>query len=202
MNRYDLIILGSLAESDMSGYDIIQRVKEKGMDRWAKIHVSTVYSRLASLESRKNLISRTEREGNRPERTIYSLTSQGRKLLSKEVLSHLTGFNDDPRTLGFAYLHGAPTEQILASLKKQAEHLSGEIAHIETLINTAEIPSFFEEGPFLNCMSRDHMQVELKYVNAAIEILSNPSNSEQMTEYFSINRSKNFKTTPKYQEKK
>jgi DNA-binding PadR family transcriptional regulator len=202
MNRYDLIILGSIAEEPLSGYDIIQRVKDKHMDKWAKIHVSTVYARLTALESKEFLNSQTEKEGNRPERTIYTLTDLGRENLTKEILDHLTGFNDDPRTLGFAFLHGTDSTFILPVLNKQAEYLTNEIERISELINSVKEETFFEEGPFLNCMSRDHLKVELKYVKAAIEILGKPENAKQMTETFSINRIKNFKSNQNAQEMK
>ena len=59
---------------------------------------STIYNRLIR---RKNeyITGRSERDGNRPERMMYTITDKP-ELLKKEILKHLTGFNDDPRTLG------------------------------------------------------------------------------------------------------
>ena len=48
-------------------------------------------------------------------------------------------------------------------------------------------PTLFAEGPFLNCMSRDHILVELKYVRAAIGILRDPVRSSKLNGYFYIN---------------
>jgi len=48
-------------------------------------------------------------------------------------------------------------------------------------------PTLFPEGPFLNCMSRDHMKIELKYVRAAIEILKDPVKNKKLSGYFHIN---------------
>ena len=59
----------------------------------------------------------------------------------------------------------------------------------------------YSEGPFLNCMSRDHMKVELKYFLAAIQILEDPEKAIQMTTFFSINhKNSNLKKNPKTQE--
>lgn len=48
-------------------------------------------------------------------------------------------------------------------------------------------PTLYPEGPFLNCMSRDHILVELKYVRAAIGILRDPLRSKKLDGYFYIN---------------
>ena len=44
MNRYDLVLLGFIAEKESSGYDIITTIKHRELDRWAKISTSTVYN--------------------------------------------------------------------------------------------------------------------------------------------------------------
>ena len=69
MNRYDLVLLGFIAEKESSGYDIITTIKRRELDRWAKISTSTVYNRLLRLEKSECIVGRVERDGNRPERT-------------------------------------------------------------------------------------------------------------------------------------
>ena len=46
MNRYDLVLLGLILEHERSGYDIITEIRDRELDRWAKISTSTVYNRL------------------------------------------------------------------------------------------------------------------------------------------------------------
>ena len=77
MNRYDLVLLGLILEKDCCGYDIITQIRERELDRWAKISTSTVYTRLAKLEKTGFIVGHIEREGNRPERTVYSLAEKG-----------------------------------------------------------------------------------------------------------------------------
>jgi DNA-binding PadR family transcriptional regulator len=187
MNRYDLVLLGFLLEKDRCGYDLITIIKDRDMHRWAKISVSTVYNRLARLETKGYIQGRSERDGNRPERTTYTITDDGRRLLREEVLRHLTGFNDDPRTLGYAFLFAANPEKIVETLQDHKKSLEKEIEVLNKVINEEPKPTFFPEGPFLNCMSRDHILVELKYVNAAIEICSDPEKMKRLNGYFFIN---------------
>ena len=116
-----------------------------------------------------------------------SITEKGREVLRKEVLKHLTGFNDDPRTLGFAFLFGADNKELVRSLEVHERRLVQEIENLEKMIAEEPRPTLYPEGPFLNCMSRDHILVELKYVRAAIGILRDPIRNKKLDGYFYIN---------------
>lgn len=187
MNRYNLVLLGLILEHERSGYDIITEVRERELDRWANLSTSTVYNRLTTLEKNECIKGRTERDGNRPERVVFNITDKGRDVLRKEVLKHLTGFNDDPRTLGFAFLFGAENKEVIRTLEAHERRLVQEIEALEKMIANEPRPTLYPEGPFLNCMSRDHILVELKYVRAAIGILRDPLRSKKLDGYFYIN---------------
>ncbi len=187
MNRYDLVLLGLILEKERSGYDIITEISSRELDRWANLSTSTVYNRLTTLEKNECILGRAEREGNRPERMVYTITEKGRDVLRKEVLKHLTGFNDDPRTLGFAFLYGAENKELIRTLEAHERRLVQEIERLEKMIAEEPRPTLYPEGPFLNCMSRDHILVELKYVRAAIGILRDPIRNKKLDGYFYIN---------------
>ena len=187
MNRYDLVILGFILEQESSGYDIITEIRKRELDRWAKISTSTIYNRLIRLEKNNHIIGRTEKEGNRPERVKYNITEKGKELLKKEILKHLTGFNDDPRRLGYAFLYGVEPKEAVRSLEMHEQRLSAEVEHLEKMIAKEPRPTLYPEGPFLNCMSRDHILVELKYIRAAISILKDPERNKKLDGYFYIN---------------
>ena len=187
MNRYDLVLLGLILEHERSGYDIITEVRVRELDRWAKISTSTIYNRLITLEKNGCIVGHAERDGNRPERMVFNITDKGREVLRKEVLKHLTGFNDDPRTLGFAFLYGAENKELIRTLEAHERRLVQEIENLEKMIAEEPRPTLFPEGPFLNCMSRDHILVELKYGRAAIGILRDPIRNKKLDGYFYIN---------------
>ncbi len=187
MNRYDLVLLGFIMEKDCSGYDIITMIRKRELDRWAKISTSTIYNRLARLDKNHYVEGRSEREGNRPERTTYAITDKGRELLKKEVVKHLVGFNDDPRTLGYAFLYGTDPIEVARTLEAHAKKLEREIDEIDKMIQIEPRPTLYDAGPFLNCMSRDHMVVELKYSREAVKILRNPNKSAKLNGYFFMN---------------
>ena len=187
MNRYDLVLLGFIQEKEASGYDIISLIRTRELDRWAKISTSTVYNRLIRLEKNGSIVGRVEKDGNRPERTIYNITDKGREVLNKEVVRHLIGFNDDPRTLGYAFLHCTNRTDLIRTLEAHSRKLEREIDDIDKMIADEPKPTLYPGGPFLNCMSRDHMMVELKYARAAVDILKDPVKVDKLNGYFYIN---------------
>ena len=186
-NRYDLVLLGTLFERSASGYDVLGLVRKRELDRWAHISTSSTYARLLSLERQGLIEGSPMRDGRRPERVVYTLTEQGRQALAREVLLHLTGFNDDPRTLGFAYLDALDPATALQALEEHERRLVEEIEAIEKQIADYVQPTLYPAGPFLNCMSRDHMRVELHYVQAACDILRDPARAARIHGFFAVN---------------
>ena len=72
-------------------------------------------------------------------------------------------------------------------LAAHERRLVKEIERLEQMIADEPRPTLYAEGPFLNCMSRDHILVELKYVRAAISILRDPVRNTKLDGYFYIN---------------
>ena len=79
-----LFILGTLAVTGpLHGHQIRQQAQFDRTETWTDIKVGSVYGALKRLAS-EGLVRevRTERVGNRPERTVYEITSEGRRALA------------------------------------------------------------------------------------------------------------------------
>jgi DNA-binding PadR family transcriptional regulator len=85
MNKSKLVVLGLLNESAKHGYQIINDIKDRSMDRWAKINTATIYNTLSKLEEKGFIVAETKKEGKFPERKEYSLTGPGRKETEKLI---------------------------------------------------------------------------------------------------------------------
>ena len=74
-----VMVLALLREGDMHPYEMVRLLRSRGDDRLLTITNGTLYHTVARLE-RSGLIAEigTDREGNRPERTSYTLTDAGR----------------------------------------------------------------------------------------------------------------------------
>jgi DNA-binding PadR family transcriptional regulator len=84
-----LVVLSLLAERPMHPYEIHRWIRYRCMDRVVKVTAGSLYHAVERLH-RGGLIQplETEREGRRPERTIYAITEAGRDRLY-EMLERL-----------------------------------------------------------------------------------------------------------------
>jgi DNA-binding PadR family transcriptional regulator len=144
-----LFILGTLAGSGpLHGHQIRQQAQNDRTETWTDIQVGSVYGALKRLAN-ENLIRevRTEKVGNRPERTIYEITPEGRHALAA---LHDTALREldrhyDPFDLALAQARGTPQEHLaqivenrLGALRVQlaSQHQAAE--HADPYLNEAE----------------------------------------------------------------
>ena len=77
MATIDLIVLGMLKQKSLSAYDMQKLVEYRNISKWVKISTPSIYKKVIQLEEKGLIKSRTKKEGNMPEKAIYSLTPQG-----------------------------------------------------------------------------------------------------------------------------
>ena len=79
VSSIDLILLGMVYDQPRSAYDIQKHVEYRNLSHWVKISSPSVYKKLRVLEQKGYLMTKRQREGNMPEKSIYSLTREGQK---------------------------------------------------------------------------------------------------------------------------
>lgn len=79
MATIDLIVLGMLKKEDLSAYDIQKLVEYRNISKWVKISSPSIYKKVIQLEKKGYISSNIVKEGNMPEKAIYSLTEAGEK---------------------------------------------------------------------------------------------------------------------------
>jgi DNA-binding PadR family transcriptional regulator len=78
-NLLALTVLANLAEQPMHPYELVSVLKSRGKDRDLKINWGSLYTVVANLEKHGFIeATGTDRQGRRPERTVYQLTEAGR----------------------------------------------------------------------------------------------------------------------------
>src|SRR5487761_1414732 len=81
-----LAILELLDERPMHPYEMASTMRERHHDEFIRLNFGTLYHTVEVLERTGLIVSvEREKEGRRPERTIYELTEPGRELLVKVV---------------------------------------------------------------------------------------------------------------------
>ena len=107
MNSTRLFVLGSLARrGPMHGHQIRREAQIDRTELWANVNPGSLYGALHRMEAEGVIRAlRTEQEGNRPARTIYEITQEGRaEMMAQrdEALQH-TRLRPDPVDLALQF---------------------------------------------------------------------------------------------------
>lgn len=116
------LVLAVLLEQPMHPYEMLVRLRKRRDDRLVRLNPGAVYHAVDRLE-RDGLVERAgvDRDGNRPERTLYAITPAG-------VAAHDARTRDlvreTPREypafpVGLALVHDLPREDALALLRER-----------------------------------------------------------------------------------
>lgn len=81
MNNSEIFLLSLINQSPRYGYEISQFLEETNAGIWINISMPYVYRLLKSFEERGLVSTQIVESKNRPNRTIYQITTQGRKML-------------------------------------------------------------------------------------------------------------------------
>ncbi|MFE4536121.1 PadR family transcriptional regulator [Streptomyces scopuliridis] len=79
-NPLALAVMALLSERPMHPYQIAQTLRQRGKENSVKINFGSLYTVVQNLEKHGFVeVAEVQRQGNRPERTLYGLTSAGRE---------------------------------------------------------------------------------------------------------------------------
>lgn len=91
-NPLALAVLATLWQKPMHPYEIAQTLRRQGKDSSTKINYGSLYTVVQNLEKHGFVeVTDVERQGNRPERTVYGITAAGRQETT-EWMSDLVAF--------------------------------------------------------------------------------------------------------------
>lgn len=108
------MLLGLIYEKPLNAYEIIKLLNYMNVKWWFNIADSTVYSTLKALEKKEYITGATEKVGNMPDRTVYSLSDKGKCVFQDTLRKSITQFNYDTNIFSIAafFLNTfTPTEQ-------------------------------------------------------------------------------------------
>jgi DNA-binding PadR family transcriptional regulator len=132
--------LALLAEKPMHPYEMYQLLLERHEDRMVKVRPGSLYHAVERLHADALVeVAGTEREGNRPERTTYALTDQGRTALRQRITELITiPVREYPLfTHALSEAHNIPADEAAAAFTTYADRLDEEIAELDGLLTAA-----------------------------------------------------------------
>ncbi|MGN0143817.1 MAG: PadR family transcriptional regulator [Clostridium sp.] len=83
MSSINLIILGYLQNKEKSAYEMVKEFDKWNMNKWLKISNPSIYKNIIKLCNDGYLNSRTVKEGEMPEKTLYSMNEKGKSYFNK-----------------------------------------------------------------------------------------------------------------------
>jgi DNA-binding PadR family transcriptional regulator len=167
--KVPLYILGFLLKyGPLHGYRLKQIISKEVSD-FTDIKQPTIYYHLERMEKEGLVTSKSEQEGNRPERMVYKITKAGRKAF----IDYLTSALDkpfDPEYLidgPIFFIESIEKESLMNSLSNQIKLIDGKISDL--LLQSSEIMMGLEgkEGIIAKTLFNHriyHYQVELKWL--------------------------------------
>jgi DNA-binding PadR family transcriptional regulator len=167
MNLTRLMALGILARSGPSHGHHIRRVADlTDVGEWGGVSVGALYRELRAME-REGLVeaTRTEKVGNRPERTVYAITAEGQLELTTLREQAIRPLTSSPDPLGVALLFAADgmnPEDLRRTLRARREMLAIWVAEV-----TAEREGLIAKG-YLDVLAAAVMQRAIMSTEAEI----------------------------------
>ncbi|WP_127794690.1 PadR family transcriptional regulator [Agromyces sp. LHK192] len=117
-----LAALALLAEREMHPYEMFQLMQLRREERVVKVNAGSLYRAVERLD-RDGLIESTaiERDGNRPERTVYRVTDAGRDAMLENLAALLSAWRNEypsfPLAIGGA--HHLPLPEVIDLLEQR-----------------------------------------------------------------------------------
>ncbi|MDE0545095.1 PadR family transcriptional regulator [Microbacterium sp. C7(2022)] len=123
-----LMVLALLAEGDMHPYEMIRLMRIRRDDRLVTITNGTMYHTVARLQ-KAGLLAEVgvDRDGNRPERTTYTVTDAGTAAVSEWIRRELPRV-DSPEAfrLALAEAHNLDRGEVLGLLRQRRDALQAQ----------------------------------------------------------------------------
>ena len=167
-----LAILNLLHERPMHPYEMRRLMQERAHDAVINLNVGSLYSTIARLAS-AGLIEalRTSREGRRPERTVYTITTAGREELLGWLRELLARPAHEYPWFGaaLAFLAALPPDDVLDLLTQRATLLETELGAAQgaaSAMTQRGVPRLFGvEDEYAQAMRR----AELAWVRQVVD---------------------------------
>jgi DNA-binding PadR family transcriptional regulator len=167
MNLTRLMALGILARSGPSHGHHIRRVADvTNVGEWGGVSVGALYRELRAME-REGLVeaARTEKVGNRPERTVYAITAEGQLELTTLREQAIRPLASGPDPLGVALLFaadGMDPAELRRNLRARREMLAIAVAQV-----TADREQLIAKG-FIDVLAAAVMRRGIMTIEAEI----------------------------------
>lgn len=89
LSHISTLILGIIAEKPVNPYEIKKLLEKIEIRKWMPMSAASIYLTVRELNKKGYCEGRPSREGNMPEKTIYSATEKGKAALRESLVEYL-----------------------------------------------------------------------------------------------------------------
>jgi DNA-binding PadR family transcriptional regulator len=176
ISKLAVLILGIVSEKERNPYEITKMLEQLNTRKWLPLADSTVYATINNLKKHGLITGRQERNGNLPEKTIYSITPEGEFEFHEAITTFLEDDIAGPSNfdIGILLMHNLSKPEILQKLKKKMERLENTSYLIRKQILSFEMnPSQVAFTSLTMYKHRMHLiEAELKTIRELIKELN------------------------------
>jgi len=172
MNLSRLVALGILSkEGPLHGHAIRRRAEKVSVERWGGVSVGALHRELHRLEQDGLVaVERWEKDGKRPQRTVYRITPEGERELAILRESALRDVRSQPDPVGVGLLFGGrpdprETAELLRlreqRIRAELEQLRSERGRLEEGLSPWALAVFARQEALLEAELRWHEDAAL-----------------------------------------
>ena len=162
-----LLLLGLLQSSEMHGYKII-KLLENSSAIPIRLTKANGYRLLSVMEKDGWIKHRTEKDGNRPKKRVYSLTETGKKAFLELLRKNLGSLPrpEFPGLVGLDMLGFLPPNEAAELLSTRLKLLKDHFKNLDGIPERVR-----KSHPSISCMHR-YYSVEIDWINEIISGLN------------------------------
>ncbi len=135
MSTVDMTLLGALLDAPANAYEMKKKMEYRNIQEWVPVSTPAIYKNLVKLHREGYLEGTVVREGEMPEKTIYSVNGKGREYFLQLMKKYSA--NPRPVYVDFlvmaANLHHLDREtglQMIADLRTKLEYAVGKLEEV------------------------------------------------------------------------
>lgn len=95
MTQIEVLLLSLLHSKDCHGYEFEQTIEKENLRTWMTIGFSSIYNSLNKLEKNNYIVSRLEKGNGSPNRKVYSIKDEARKLIEENIFKMISEYKRD-----------------------------------------------------------------------------------------------------------
>lgn len=168
------MLLGLIHTEPSNAYELIKKLQYMNVKSWYDIADSTVYATIKAMEKKLYITGKTQKVGNMPDKTIYSLTEAGYAELKNTLKFFMENFDYDivPFMIAAFFIKIFDNKETNGILNKRLKYLEkskqGILNQIETL-KSQNLPDYVICNIKHNALI---VQAEITSVKEYIELIN------------------------------